>query len=310
MDHTSPWFLPNNGLFNWDLNIEMTWWSIAGANRPQLIEPLLHLLEQNAGDFCENVVSAARDPKGCAGAGPFATLAGPSAHTGYVSIGRIQVGHGTPSTPDRSIEPPGPLGDLSWTLHNVEQTWRFTRNMTTTKRLWPLLSGAADYYVHWLSNKTSSAPDGRYHLPPTHSPEFLKGPGDGDTSYELAIARWGFGAALRLASELGVQDARTSVWQDRFDNLANYSIDPIRGLNAKNLPFDVPHRHFSHLMGVVLKEPALCANTSVIATSVDKFWRSFRDPCVMPDRPNISDPGFVGSSIRRSCLRLPEEKEG
>lgn len=302
MDHTSPWFLPNNGLFNWDLNIEMTWWSVAGANRPQLIEPLLRLLERNAGDFCANVVRAARDPKGCTGTGPFATLAGPSAHTGYVSIGRIEVGHGTPekSNPDRSIEPPGPLGDLSWTLYNVEQIWRFTLNMTTAKRLWPLLSGAANHYVHWLGNKTT--PDGRYHLPPTHSPEYLKGPGDGDTSYELAIARWGFGAALRLASELGIQDARTSVWQDRFENLANYSIDPIRGINvAKNLPFDVPHRHFSHLMGAVLKEPALCANTSLIKTSVDN-WRSFRDPCAMPDRPNISDPGFVGFSYAVSAM--------
>ena len=89
-----------------------------------------------------------------------------------------------------------------------------------------------------------SNPDGRYHLPPTHSPEFMKGPGDGDTSYELAISRWGFGAALRLASELGMQDARTAVWQERYENLANYSIDPVRGLNvAKNLPFDVPHRY-------------------------------------------------------------------
>lgn len=395
----------------------MTWWSVAGANRPQLIEPLLRLLERNAPSYCENVVAAARDPQGCqprSSGTPFAALAGPSAHTGYISQGRIQVGHGTPSgasNRNRSIEPPGPLGDLVWTLQNVEQTWRMTRNITTARRLWPLLSGAVHYYIHWLSANVSSPPvvgrvahninfhadniivapsppgpappvhgcprvnyttyegcqaacdalarcdmwtyvpphgrpgapwcclkscrndsdpscpiavpdqgcvsgvkrprkappssdpSGRYHLPPTHSPEYLKGPGDGDTSYELAIARWGLGAAVSLAAELGIKDdPRIALWKDRHDNLANYSTDPVHGLDvAKNLPFDIPHRHFSHLMGVVLKEPALCADTKLVATSVDN-WRSYRDPCAMAQRPASTDPGFVGFSYAVSAM--------
>lgn len=79
MDHTSPWFLPNNGLFNWDLNIQMTWWSVSAANRLQLLEPLLSFLERHVQDFCMNVVPEARDD--CDMKSFPKTLAGPSAHT-------------------------------------------------------------------------------------------------------------------------------------------------------------------------------------------------------------------------------------
>jgi len=84
-----------------------------------------------AGDLCQNVVAAARDAD-CSGHGPFQNLAGPSAHTGYMAVGRIETGHHDPpkwhGNPDRSVEPPGPLGDLVWTLVNVHQAWELTRN--------------------------------------------------------------------------------------------------------------------------------------------------------------------------------------
>ena len=38
----------------------MTWWPVAGANRLQLMEPLLRFLERHTADFCLNVVPAAR----------------------------------------------------------------------------------------------------------------------------------------------------------------------------------------------------------------------------------------------------------
>jgi hypothetical protein len=168
MDHTAPWFLPNNGLFNWDLNIQMTWWGVSNANRVALVEPLLRFLERHVQDFCNNVVPEARVPPDChiqgvgAGEPPLApltllTLAGPSAHTGYVAVGRIETGHGDPSTPEKSIKPPGPLGDLVWALVQVHDAWLFSRNESIAKRLYPLLAGAATHYLHWL-NSTSSKP--------------------------------------------------------------------------------------------------------------------------------------------------------
>jgi hypothetical protein len=91
----------------------MTWWGVA-AQRPHLVEPLLRFLERNVDNFCYNVVPEARDPAGCGpGSGDVAsTLAGPSAHAGYVAVGRIEVGHHDPGGPTHLVEPPGPLGDL------------------------------------------------------------------------------------------------------------------------------------------------------------------------------------------------------
>ena len=251
----------------------MTWWHVAGANRASLVEPLLRFIESVASDLCQNVVAAARDPD-CSGAGPFQTLAGPSAHTGYLSVGRIEVGHHDPgcSSTDRCIEPPGPLGDLVWTLTNVHQAWELTRNESLGRRLYPLLAAATNQYVHWLNRSA----DGLYHLPPTFSPEYLAGPGDGDTSYDLAICRWGLRATLELASELGIdRDPRTTVFRDRLANLANFSTDS-RGLSvARGLPFSQPHRHFSHLLGIVLRDPTIMGDTQLLERSVDN-WRSLR----------------------------------
>ena len=77
----------------------------------------------------------------------------------------------------------------------------------------------------------------------------MVGPGGGDTHYELALCRWGLSTSLELADELGVDDHRAPVWRDLLRHLANYSIGA-HGLDvARDLPFDQPHRHFSHLMG-------------------------------------------------------------
>ena len=425
MDHTSPWYLPNNGLFNWDLNIEMTWWSVVGANRVQLIEPLLSFLEMHVDDFCLNAVLVARDP-GCRATpahlhgrkSTFKTLAGPTAHTGYVAVGRIQVGHHDPGSSNHTVLPPGPLGDLVWTLSNVEQAWRFTRNISLARRLYPLLSGAVNYYVHWLTNETMVSPTARvmpdtnfhadnipgggcapagfkkvnyttyehcqlacdrlnecdmwvyvaegerpgapwcclktchadpnracpvpqqdkgctggvkhprqpnestaYHLTPTYSPEYLGGLGSGDTHYELALCRWGLRAVLELNTELGIMDPREGVWKMHLDHLADFASDPEFGLNvARDLPFEQPHRHFSHLLGAVLHDPTLSTadGVSLVAKSV-AHWRSLRDPCSWPlprpatrDQGPIKDEGWTGFSYAVSALlhaRLQQSAE-
>jgi len=149
------------------------------------------------------------------------------------------------------------------------------------RRLYPLLAGATNYYVHWLN---LSSTDGLYHLPPTFSPEYrTKTPGDGDTSYELAICRWGLRAVLDLGSELGIDDQRAPLWRSRLARLANFSTDS-RGLSvARGLPFSHPHRHFSHLMGIVLKDPTLMDKRQLLTHSIDN-WRSLRvrDPHNLP----------------------------
>eukprot|EP01052_Picozoa_sp_SAG31_P053199 SAG31_NODE_13515_length_864_cov_1.124183_1_plen_223_part_10 len=137
------------------------------------------------------------------------------------------------------------------------------------------------------------------------------GLGDGDTSYEIAICYWGLSTVLQLVTELGIEDPRAAAWQDRLDKLADFTTDPEFGLNvAKGLPFEQPHRHFSHLMGAVLKDPRLATvdGLALVNKSLD-HWRSLRDPCQLPlpraatrSQGPISDAGWTGFSYAVSAL--------
>jgi hypothetical protein len=64
--------------------------------------------------------------------------------------------------------------------------------------------------------------------------EYVGGLGSGDTSYEIALARWGFKAALELAAELGIlgSEPRAAAWRERLAHMATYSTDPEFGLNV------------------------------------------------------------------------------
>eukprot|EP00658_Telonema_sp_P-2_P029553 TRINITY_DN22470_c0_g1_i2.p1 TRINITY_DN22470_c0_g1~~TRINITY_DN22470_c0_g1_i2.p1 ORF type:complete len:537 (-),score=61.00 TRINITY_DN22470_c0_g1_i2:185-1795(-) len=281
---------------------DRSWWGVAQANRVPLVVPLLRFVEKHVVDLCENVLGAS----GCSNTS-WDMLAGPSAHTGYVAVGRIQVGHGTPVSLNNSIQPPGPLGDLVWLLSNVHGAYRATRNRTIAERLYPLLAGAANHYVLWLAPDS----DGVFHLPPTFSPEYTGGLGTGDTSYELALCRWGLAAVLELGTELGVKDPMAGSWAHRLARLANYSVDPQFGLNvARGLAFEQPHRHFSHLMGGVLRDPTLrTLQGQVLLLKSVTHWRGLRDPCAFPlpraptrSQGPIKDAGWTGFSYAASAL--------
>jgi hypothetical protein len=71
---------------------------------------------------------------------------------------------------------------------------------------------------------------------------------------------------------------------------------------AKELPFEQPHRHFSHLMGAVLKDPVLAtpAGLALVRKSVE-HWRYLRRPCDIGfpktrDQGGIKDAGWTGFS--------------
>ena len=58
MDHTSPWYLPNNGLLNWDLNIEMTC-----MGRTIIARIRAALADSLSGSLGDRVVCGRRQPR-------------------------------------------------------------------------------------------------------------------------------------------------------------------------------------------------------------------------------------------------------
>ena len=92
------------------------------------------------------------------------------------------------------------VGRTDVTDHNL--WWRYRHTMDDRflrERLYPLLRRAVNPYLH-LAEKGS---DGKYHLPPSHSPEAFSGP---DTNYDLASLRWGCETLLWIDRRLGTND--------------------------------------------------------------------------------------------------------
>ena len=62
-----------------------------------------------------------------------------------------------------------------------------------------------------------------------------------------------------------------------LSKLADFAVDAKTGALqvANNLSFTVSHRHFSHLLGIVLRDPTITGDTQLLERSVDN-WRSLR----------------------------------
>ena len=119
-----------------------------------------------------------------------------------------------------------------------------------------------------LKNGTT---DGLLHVESCLSPEYPMRRAT-DCSYDLAIFRWAAETALALATAGAPGDPALPTYADIAARLAPLPVDSATGSYevAAGLPFAVPHRHYSHLLGVYdlgLNEPP-----ATMAASLDVWW--------------------------------------
>ena len=138
------------------------------------------------------------------------------------------------------------------------------------------------------SNGLRNGTDGRLHVEGCVSPEYPM-PRSTDCSYDLAILRWAAETALALAAAGDPGDPALPTYADIAARLAPLPLDPATGSFevAAGLPFAVPHRHYSHLLGVYdlgLNEPA-----ATMAASLDVWWR------VTCAGPQAHGPDYAGN---------------
>jgi hypothetical protein len=80
------------------------------------------------------------------------------------------------------------------------------------------------------------------------SPEY---PGEhADTAYALAALRWALETLLALDARLDRRDASRSEWADALDRLAPLPAGEHGLMVGRDAPFDISHRHFSHLLAL------------------------------------------------------------
>jgi hypothetical protein len=245
LDLMGPWFrtTPWPRIW-WNLNIQLTYWPQLASNRLDLGESLLKALDDHKPALARN--------------------ARPWSDDSYA------IGRSCSYDLERPAKPE--IGNLTWALHNYWLQYRYSMDDSMLReRLFPLLKGSVNYYLHLLEE----GPDGKLHIPLGLSPEYPDQPSPNpDCNYDLALLRWGCQTLLDICVRLDVVDPLVPKWKDTLARLTPYPTDENGLMISPSTPFRVSHRHYSHLMMIYplytmsLEQPE---NRALVEKSLDHW---------------------------------------
>ncbi len=227
LDLNGPWFhaTPWPGIW-WNLNIQLTYSPLFRANRLDLAESLFENLDRHEQALIDNVPERLRGEAAAIGRSSGPDLVRP------VDLATAQS--------DAAHE----MGDLPWTMYYYWLHYRYQMDdRILRERVYPLLVRAIGNYLAYLER----GEDGRWHLPPTHSPELATVP---DASYDLALLRWGLETLIAGAARLRLDEPRVPRWRDVLDHLAPFPTDTAGLMVGRGRPWKESHRHYSHLLAI------------------------------------------------------------
>jgi hypothetical protein len=140
----------------------------------------------------------------------------------------------------------------AWLAHHFYLHWRYSADRTYLReRAYPYLKSVAVF----LDQLSERRPDGKRRLPLSSSPEINDNRVDAwfmeTTNFDLALIRWLYGAAAKMADELGLAEEKMR-WLGILDDWPELALaeDDGRLLVAPGYPLKESHRHFSHLVAV------------------------------------------------------------
>lgn len=219
---------PWKGDFHHDLNTQLSYWPAYTGNHLDLEIGFINWMWKNKETFREYT----RAYFGTAGL----NVPGVTTLTGEPMGGWIQYSFGTTVA--------------SWLAHHFYLHWRYSRDEEFLKeRAYPWLREVAVY----LDEISVKEENGTRKLPISSSPEIhdnsINAWFPATTNFDLALIRWNFEKAAELAGILGKKD-EAEKWETILNEWPVLSIDDEKGLLiAPEQPYEVSHRHFSHLVG-------------------------------------------------------------
>src|SRR6266516_2969963 len=227
LDLNGPWVnaTPWPGIW-WNLNIQLTYSPLLRANRLDLAESLFRNLDGHRQALIDNVPERLRGDAAASGRSSGPDLVRP------VDLATAQS--------DAAHE----MGDLPWTLYYYLLYYRYQMDHRVLReRVYPLLKRAIGNYLAYLER----GDDGRWHLPPTESPELATVP---DANYDLALLTWGLETLIASAERLQLEDPLLPRWRDVLANLTLFPTDSSGLMVGRGRPWKESHRHYSHLLGI------------------------------------------------------------
>jgi len=253
IDLLGPWYKPSVWLSIWaNLNIQLTYYTTGITNHLDLEEAYFNMIEKYQQQLINNVPKNFQND--CAA---IQTVVMFNDLSGNVFL-----------TTDTASKQKMSLIALPWIMQQFYTNYRYTMNDEQLKTvIYPLMKRAFQVYVRVLYKSS----DGKYHLPLTFSDEYGE---DVDVSMNLALAKWGFKTLIACAERLKMQDTMLPIWKDRLQYMVDYATDE-RGIKiGKNLSFNKPHRHYSHLFSIF---PLYETNIDNSNTNIELLEKSIKN---------------------------------
>jgi hypothetical protein len=230
IDNSGPWLQPSGWCATWwNLNVQLSYSPFYTSGRSAEAEALPRHLAAGMDALVRSVDEKYRADSAALCRNTGADLFGWAGQPGGRSIReRKDIGMET--------------GNLPWACHNLYRHYRVTMDEKMGRELlFPLLKRAVNYYRHFLSE----GPDGKLHLPKTHSPEYGEAP---DANYDLAGLVWGCRTLLELDATFGLKDPLAGEWRRLLEKVVPFPRDDVSYHIGAGMPYTRSHRHWSHLM--------------------------------------------------------------
>ena len=95
-----------------------------------------------------------------------------------------------------------------------------------------------------------------------------------DINFTIALIRWSCQTLVDLNAEFQLNDPLSSEWNNILDNLVEFQVDE-HGLRiGKDIAFELPHRHYSHLLAfypLAVLKPDNANDTKLLRSSLDHW---------------------------------------
>ena len=248
LDLMGPWYNKTFWPMVWgDLNVQLIYWTHLTANRMSIGESLPNNIDKYTKNLEGNV------PKHWKNSAAVAAL-----------LPQDLIAYNGGKVPDM----------LAWILNDYWLHCKFAGDdIRMRDKLFPILKKTVNSYLNYIKDNPVESNDGKIHIKYSWSPEYKPGRGQ-DINFTLALIRWSCQTLIDIDKQNNLNDPLLKDWQNLLDNLVEFQIDE-NGLRiGKDIPFSIPHRHYSHLLGfypLMVITPEKEADKKLLRTSLDHW---------------------------------------
>lgn len=139
------------------------------------------------------------------------------------------------------------LGDFAWAMHNYWLQYRYAGDWKLIGEKW--VPKAVKVLAAYEAMMQRNA-DGKIELLPMGSPEFKSFTEFPNTNYNLAILHWLLNSLVTSSEKSHIHSDDIIKWKQMLADLVPYPVDENGLMIGSNQPFDLGHRHYSHLLAL------------------------------------------------------------